>query len=74
MSGYDFVEYERMKLFQLLYGKRHLSLTLVQKVCRIAIGLKDRMPSSWRTFQRSYLIDIGFTGTESLLLQAALRV
>ena len=74
MSAYDFVEYENMKLFGLLRRKRRLSITLVQKVCLIAVGLNDREPSSWKTYQRSYLIDIGFTATESLLLQAALRI
>lgn len=69
----EFVEHENMKLFGFLLRKRRVAIDLAQKACRIAVCCGDKNLASWRTFSRSYLIDIGFTAAESLILLRALQ-
>ena len=68
-----FVDYENMKLFALLGRQRRVPMPLALKVCEVALNTNDRKPESWRTYTRSYMIDIGFSAEESRLLISALR-
>lgn len=62
-----------MKLFALLGRQRRVPYPLALKVCQVAMSIKDRNPESWRTYTRSYMIEIGFSAEESRVLIGALH-
>jgi hypothetical protein len=67
------VEIFEMRLYKVL-RRNGVNNALAEKACRCGISAKSVGPRSWKVFNRSYMMEIGLSAEESLVVMHALDV